>query len=189
MGTSIIDVRDPTNPTVVSHVTPPDQWSHTHKVRVKGDIMITNVEMDRRHFLRKGEKIASLRKQGLDDSTIALQLGVSLSDFTELEDAQTRGYHSGGFRVWDVADKSTPRLLSYVKTFGFGVHNSIWTSATPIFRPKWRGMLVIYWWYMILLTLAIRRKFRAGTCQDNTSLQEKFPPARGIATGCITQCV
>jgi hypothetical protein len=122
MGTSIIDVRDPTNPTVVSHVTPPDQWSHTHKVRVKGDIMITNVEMDRRHFLRKGEKIASLRKQGLDDSTIALQLGVSLSDFTELEDAQTRGYHSGGFRVWDVADKSTPRLLSYVKTFGFGVH-------------------------------------------------------------------
>ena len=34
MGTSIIDVRDPANPSVVAHVEPPDEWSHTHKVRV-----------------------------------------------------------------------------------------------------------------------------------------------------------
>ena len=57
MGTSIIDVRDSANPTVVAHVAPPDEYSHTHKVRVVGKIMITNVEQDRRHFLRKGEKI------------------------------------------------------------------------------------------------------------------------------------
>ena len=122
MGTSIIDVRDPANPSVVAHVEPPDEWSHTHKVRVAGNLMITNVEMDRRHFLRKGEKIAGLRSSGLSDAEIATELGVELSDIPVLEEALQRGYHSGGFRVWDISDKAAPKLLSYVKTFGFGVH-------------------------------------------------------------------
>ena len=122
MGTSIIDVRDPRNPKVVRHLEPPDEWSHTHKVRVAGDIMITNVEMDRRHFLRKGERIVGLRGKGLDDAAIAAELGVMLSDIPVLEDALERGYHSGGFRVWDISDKTAPKLLSYVKAHGFGVH-------------------------------------------------------------------
>lgn len=122
MGTSIIDVRDAANPKVVAHVAPPDEWSHTHKVRVAGDIMITNVEMDRRHFLRKGEKIAGLRLKGLSDADISVELGVEPSDIPVLEEALERGYDSGGFRVWDISDKTTPKLLSYVKTHGFGVH-------------------------------------------------------------------
>ena len=122
MGTSIIDVRDPANPKVVAHVEPPDEWSHTHKVRVAGDLMITNVEMDRRHFLRKGEKIAGLRAKGMDEAAIAAELGVDQSDIPVLEEALERGYHSGGFRVWDISDKTAPKLQSYVKTHGFGVH-------------------------------------------------------------------
>ena len=122
MGTSIIDVRNPSAPTVVSHVPPPDEWSHTHKVRVLGDIMITNVEQDRRHFLRKGQKIAGLRAEGLSDAEIAERLTVKPSDIPVLEEGLVRGYDSGGFRVWDISDKSSPKLLSYVKTHGFGVH-------------------------------------------------------------------
>ncbi|MDJ0638487.1 MAG: hypothetical protein QNJ20_06610 [Paracoccaceae bacterium] len=122
MGTSIIDVRNPAEPKVVAHVDPPDEWSHTHKVRVEGDIMVTNVEMDRRHFLRKGEKIAGLRAKGLNDADIADELGVKMSDIPVLEEALDRGYHSGGFRVWDISEKTAPKLLSYVKTHGFGVH-------------------------------------------------------------------
>lgn len=122
MGTSIIDVSDPADPKVVAHVPPPDEWSHTHKVRVCGDLMITNVEQDRRHFLRKGDKIAGLRAQGLDDAEIAAALGVQLSDVAGLEEALARGYDSGGFRVWDISDKTAPKLLSYVRTHGFGVH-------------------------------------------------------------------
>lgn len=122
MGTSIIDVRDPANPKVVAHVEPPDEWSHTHKVRVAGDLMITNVEMDRRHFLRKGDRIADLRAKGQSDTDIAAELAVDLSDIPILEAALERGYHAGGFRVWDISDKTAPRLLSYVKTHGFGVH-------------------------------------------------------------------
>ncbi|MDH5452352.1 MAG: hypothetical protein OEX14_03265, partial [Paracoccaceae bacterium] len=114
MGTSIIDVRDPANPTVVSHVPPPDEWSHTHKVRVAGNIMITNVEQDRRHFLRKGDKIAGLRADGLSEKQIAKKLAVKETDIKVLEEALVRGYHSGGFRVWDISDKSAPRQLAYV---------------------------------------------------------------------------
>lgn len=120
-GTSIIDISDPANPQVVSHIDPPE-WSHTHKVRVAGDLMITNVEQDKRHFLRKGEKIPGLRAEGKDDAAIAAELGVKLSDIAELEAALERGYDGGGFRVWDISNKSAPKLLSYVKTHGFGVH-------------------------------------------------------------------
>lgn len=122
MGTSIIDVRNPANPTVVAHVEPPDHWSHTHKVRVAGDVMITNVEQAKRHFLRKGDKIAGLRADGLSDSQIADQLSVKLSQIPELEEAVKRGYDDGGFRVWDISEKTAPKLLSYIRTHGFGVH-------------------------------------------------------------------
>jgi hypothetical protein len=120
-GTSIIDISDPADPKVVSHVGPPE-WSHTHKVRVVGDLMITNVEQDKRHFLRKGDKIPGLRAEGLDDAAIAAALKVAPSDLPELEEALARAYDGGGFRVWDISDKAAPKLLSYVKTHGFGVH-------------------------------------------------------------------
>lgn len=121
MGTSIIDVRDPANPKVVAHIDPPE-WSHTHKVRVADDLMITNVEQDRRHFLRKGDRIPALRDKGHSDEEIAATLGVKPSDIPDLDAARERGYDAGGFRVWDISDKTAPKLLSYVKTHGFGVH-------------------------------------------------------------------
>lgn len=148
MGTSIIDVRDPTNPTVVSHIEPPDEWSHTHKVRVDGDIMITNVEMDRRHFLRKGERIAGLRDKGRNDREIAAELAVNLTDIPVLEEALERGYHSGGFRVWDISDKTAPKLCSYVKTHGFGVHRFDMDQSYAYISTEMKGyvgnILVIY---------------------------------------------
>lgn len=148
MGTSIIDVSDPANPEVVAHVAPPDEWSHTHKVKVVGDLMITNVEMDRRHFLRKGDKIAGLRAEGLSDDQIADRLSVKASDIAVLEEALGRGYHSGGFRVWDISDKTAPKLLSYVKTHGFGVHRFDMDANYAYISTEMEGyvgnILVIY---------------------------------------------
>lgn len=147
-GTSIIDISDPANPKVVSHVEPPDEWSHTHKVKVVGNIMITNVEQDRRHFLRKGEKIAGLRAEGLSDAKVAERLGVENSDIPVLEEALERGYSSGGFRVWDVSDKTAPKLLSYVKTHGFGVHRFDMDANYAYISTEMEGyvgnILVIY---------------------------------------------
>ena len=148
MGTSIIDIREPANPRVVSHVEPPDEWSHTHKVRVAGDLMITNVEMDRRHFLRKGEKIPALREKGLDVAGIAAELGVKAEDIPVLEEANERGYTSGGFRVWDISEKTAPKLLSYVRTHGFGVHRFDMDEKYAYISTEMEGylgnILVIY---------------------------------------------
>lgn len=42
-GTSILDVSDPRHPTVVSTLMVPDH-THSHKVRVHGDVMLVNQE-------------------------------------------------------------------------------------------------------------------------------------------------
>ena len=59
-GTSIVDVSDPRNPRVVATIDPPSNASHTHKVRVSGDIMVTNVEQDERHALRRARRIPEI---------------------------------------------------------------------------------------------------------------------------------
>ena len=47
-GTTIINVADPKNPKIVWQCKTDNDKSHTHKVRVAGDIMITNVEQNNR---------------------------------------------------------------------------------------------------------------------------------------------
>ncbi len=128
-GTSIIDVRDPASPKVVVKIAPPDHYSHTHKVRVAGDLMITNVERHRRHFYRKGEMLergmADLAKKlgrAPSDAELAEAVGVAASDLADLREGHARGYGDGGFRVWNIADPASPKLLSYVRTGGIGVH-------------------------------------------------------------------
>ena len=58
-GTSVVDVSDPNHPKVVATIPPPDEYSHTHKVRVAGNLMITNVEQHRRHFYRRGAHLVA----------------------------------------------------------------------------------------------------------------------------------
>src|SRR3546814_13746233 len=43
-GPTILDVKDPKNPRIVSEIRLHEDSSHTHKVRVAGDLMVTNVE-------------------------------------------------------------------------------------------------------------------------------------------------
>ena len=62
-GTSIIDIRDPRDPKVVAHVAMDDPWSHSHKVRVCGDLMVVNHEQNKRHFHRKGEGLLEFTEQ------------------------------------------------------------------------------------------------------------------------------
>ena len=128
-GTSIIDISDPRKPRIVTRldVSP---WSHSHKVRVCGDIMITNVEQDRRHYLRRqaqrllDTRAALIRSLGREPepAELAADLGIDTAELADLDAAQRRGYDEGGFKVWDISDPSSPRLLSYQRTHGFGVH-------------------------------------------------------------------
>ncbi|MDH5354059.1 MAG: RNA polymerase subunit sigma-70, partial [Gammaproteobacteria bacterium] len=55
-------------------------------------------------------------------SELVKALDISLGDLSDIEAAIQRGYEEGGFKVWDISNKANPRLLSYQRTYGFGVH-------------------------------------------------------------------
>jgi hypothetical protein len=84
-GTTILDISDPRKPKVLSQIMCSHPWSHTHKARVVGDIMVVNSE----------------REPGKGN---------------------TREYPEGGFRIYDVKDRTNPKLITFHKTHGKGVH-------------------------------------------------------------------
>ena len=63
LGTSIVDVSDPRNPRVVATVTLDDPESHSHKVRVAGDLMIVNHERNMSRIGRRAEQLPAVRRR------------------------------------------------------------------------------------------------------------------------------
>jgi hypothetical protein len=128
-GTTVLDVSDPMRPRIVSTITLPDPYSHTHKVRVMGDLLLVNVEQNDRHFLRKGSRIPEVRGRLAtqlgrppSEAEVAASLSVTPADLPRLAEAAQRGYPDGGFRIYDVSDRTRPRLLAHQRTHGCGVH-------------------------------------------------------------------
>ena len=62
LGTSILDVSDPSRPRVVRRSLD-DPTSHSHKARVIGDIMIVNSEQNMTAIGRKADELPKLRTQ------------------------------------------------------------------------------------------------------------------------------
>ncbi|MCJ8145031.1 RNA polymerase subunit sigma-70 [Ancylobacter sp. A5.8] len=154
-GTAIYDVSDPRRPRQVARIAPPDGFSHTHKVKVAGDLMITNVERHKRHFFRKGERIAAVTAdlaatlgRPPQEAEIAAEIGVAPGDLDTLRAGLARGYQDGGFRVWDIADPANPRHLATVHTGGIGVHRFDMDERYAYISTEMEGyvgnILVIY---------------------------------------------
>ena len=106
-GTSIVDVSDPRNPRIVARIGPPSAASHTHKVRVVGDIMVTNVEQDERHALRRAKRILEIEAahfaqhgRPIIDAELAVVIKVKL-DFLLCARVSfiAASYAEGGFHV------------------------------------------------------------------------------------------
>lgn len=155
-GTTIVNVSDPSRPKVVATVALPDAQSHSHKVRVAGDIMVTNVEMNNRHLLRRGAqrmgdaegKLAAALGRAPTDTELAAELKLVDRDIPLIRAFMRNGYADGGFKVWDIADKAKPRLLCHQKTFGFGVHRFDMDQRYAYISTEMEGfignILVIY---------------------------------------------
>src|SRR3954466_12019916 len=128
-GPSIIDISEPSRPRVVATVTLDDHESHSHKVRVVGDIMIVNHERNMSKIGRRAEQLPAARRALADElkreptrSEIATRMSVTEDDLRMLEEFEQRGYHNGGFKVYDVSNPAQPKLICYQKTGGIGVH-------------------------------------------------------------------
>ena len=129
LGTSIVDISDPANPKLVATVTLDDPASHSHKVRVAGDLMVVNHERNPTPIGRRAEQMPGVRRElnaslGRDPTRaeLAQRLNVTEADIVEIEAAEKQPYRNGGFRIYDVADPSKPKLIHHQLTGGIGVH-------------------------------------------------------------------
>ncbi len=129
-GTSILDISDPRDPKIIGKVELENDHSHSHKVRVVGDLMITNAEFWYRGSMAKGRKVRgtqlelekSLSRPPTNEE-IAAELNTTVADMLEmvrLENATN--YDEGGFHLWDISDKTNPKHIHFEKTFGKGCH-------------------------------------------------------------------
>ncbi|HSI39563.1 MAG TPA: RNA polymerase subunit sigma-70, partial [Xanthobacteraceae bacterium] len=70
------------------------------------------------------------------------------TDLADLREGHARSYSDGGFRVWNIADPANPKLLSYVKTGGIGVHRFDMDESYAYISTEMAGfvgnILVIY---------------------------------------------
>jgi hypothetical protein len=129
LGTSIIDIADPANPRLIATVNVGDLGSHSHKVRVAGDIMVVNHERNMTAVGRRAEQMPGVRRElrealGREPTRaeLAQKLSVTEAGVEEIEAAEKTPYRSGGFRIFDISDRSKPALLHHQLTGGGGVH-------------------------------------------------------------------
>ena len=130
-GTTIIDVADPAHPKPVHTLMLPDAYSHSHKVRVAGDVMIVNVEQNNRHLMRRGArlpeaeaKLTPALSRSPTDAELAAELKVKANDIPALREGNRRGYATAAL-IYDTRT-SPPRRIA-TKDHGFGGLASIWT--------------------------------------------------------------
>ena len=121
LGTSILDVSDPRKPRLLSQLFIEESDSHSHKARVIDDLMIVNVEQN----------------QG--------KLGRKSADSGPEKDSP---YKEGGFKLYDVSDRTKPKLIAHHRTFGRGVHRFDMDESYAYISTEMEGyvgnILVIY---------------------------------------------
>ena len=120
LGTSILDISDPRKPRLLSQVHLEEADSHSHKARVAGELMIVNVEQNMGPAGRKAADGAP----------------------------QANGYREGGFKLYDVSDRSKPKLIKHHRTYGRGVHRFDMDERYAYISTEMEGyvgnILVIY---------------------------------------------
>jgi hypothetical protein len=155
LGTTIIDVADPYHPRVVATITLDDPDSHSHKVRVVGDVMIVNHERNMTRIGRRAEQLPAARaelaaalKREPTTAELAARMSVSETDLRAVQAAAAQRYENGGFKIYDVADPAKPKLIAYQKTGGIGVHRFAMDARYAYISTEMDGfignILVIY---------------------------------------------
>lgn len=154
-GTSIVDVRDPARPRLAAVIELEGDASHTHKVRVVGDVMIVNVEQNDRHAMRRGRRLqdaearlGTLLGRPPTEAEIAAEISVPPDLLTKLRHVLQHGYADGGFKIYDIGDRSRPKEIACVRTHGFGAHRFDMDARYAYISTEMEGylgnILVVY---------------------------------------------
>src|SRR3954454_21291325 len=129
LGTSIVDISDPANPRLVASVPVGDMTSHSHKVRVAGDVMIVNHERNPTAAGRRAQDMPAIRlalreQLGREPTRAELlqKLNITEADLVDIEKDEAQPYRNGGFRIYDVSNPAQPKLIRHHLTGGIGVH-------------------------------------------------------------------
>ncbi len=129
LGTTILDISNPKAPKIVSQIYLDDPESHSHKARVVGDLLYVNSERNMTPIGRRADELPGTRLRLLNefgrnptDAELAFALNVREEDIPIVEAAQKNPYQNGGFKIYDISDKSSPKFIRHQKTGGAGVH-------------------------------------------------------------------
>jgi len=129
LGTTILDVSDPGRPSVVATITLDDAESHSHKVRVAGDIMIVNHERNPSAIGRRADELPRVRRElsgalgrAPTHAELARKMSVTEDAVRQIEEEARRGYRNGGFKIYDVSKPAHPKEIVHQRTGGIGVH-------------------------------------------------------------------
>src|ERR1051325_11495294 len=155
LGTTIIDVADPHHPRIVATITLDDPSSHSHKVRVVGDVMIVNHERNMTRIGRRAEQLPVARAElagrlGREPTApeSAARMGVSEADLAAVEAAARERYGNGGFKIYDVSNPAKPAVIADQKTGGIGVHRFAMDARYAYISTEMAGfvgnILVVY---------------------------------------------
>ena len=191
LGTSILDVSDPKKPKVLAQIPVGDANSHSHKARVIGDVMIVNMEQNMTGIGRKADELPKLRtalreELGRDptNAELAAKLGVKESDIPAVTAAEKSPYDQGGFKIYDVSDRTKPKLIKRLTGAAFTA--STWTPTTRTSRPR---CLVTWATSWLPTTFVIRpgpKKSRAGGCRGSTRPVARNRRGRAASIACTT---
>ena len=193
LGTTIIDIKDPKAPKIVSTITLEDHGSHSHKARVIGDIMIVNHERNMTSIGRRAEELPAARTRlserlgrAPDSADLASELGVDEAGIAEIEKAEAEGYDRGGFKLYDISDRTTPREIGYQKTGGIGVHRFDMDENYAYISTEMEGCVGNILVSTTSVTRQVHRKCRAGGCRASISPVARSPTGKAAATDCTT---
>ena len=131
--------------------------SHSHKVRVVGDIMIVNHERNPTAIGRRADELPRRADASSPPRSGRAPTHAEIADLARRRARTTsrrsrqeakRGYHNGGFKVYDVSNPAQPREIAHHKTGGIGVHRFDMDERYAYISTEMEGyvgnILVIY---------------------------------------------
>ena len=197
LGTSIIDIADPGNPRVVATITLDDhelaqpqgagRWRH-HDRQSRAQH-----ERDRtaRRELPAARRELDARRSGAsrNHEEIAARMRVTADDCASSRSSRQRGYHNGGFKIYDVSKPAQPKLDLLSQDRRHRRASLRHGRALRLHLDRDEGLRRQHPGHLRPARSAnARGSGRAGGCRGSTSRAARRRPGRAGGIACTMRC-